>query len=300
MKVQEKEINQNFYTGLQRVELTDDQLNIIFPMIVMYPTNTPETEEKLGPYSIDVAKNAPPKQGQFPLVLISHGTGGTPLVYRTLARHLVRNGFIVGLPEHPFNNRNNNTKEGTVDNLTLRPRHLSMAVDWFFNSRDFSGHIKSDAVSLIGHSMGGYTALAAVGGVPTSFPHESPDGQPHLIHVTPDSRIKSIVLLAPATVWFKAKRALNAVDIPILMFVGEKDPYTPYFHGEIILNGVPDPEKVEHKIVKNAGHYSFLSPFPENMINPGFPPSQDPPGFNREHFHQEMNAEITEFLLRYT
>lgn len=190
--------------------------------------------------------------------------------------------------------------EGTVENLTHRPRHIRMAADWFFNSKDFAGVLKPDAVSLIGHSMGGYTALAAAGGVPTSFPYESTDGQSQLIQVTPDPRIKSLVLLAPASVWFKADGALNAVDIPILMLVGEKDQYTPSFHAQIILNGIPDHEKVLHRIVENAGHFSFLSPFPEAMSNPSFPPSQDPLGFNRESFQHELNEEITDFLLRNT
>ncbi|MCY9514785.1 alpha/beta hydrolase family protein [Paenibacillus apiarius] len=277
--MQEKKVmNRCLFAGCQEAELVDDQMGITFPMIVMYPTSTPEKTERLGPYYLAISKNAAPQEGAFPLILISHGTGGSPLVYRTLARNLARNGFIVGMPEHPFKNRNNNTMEGTVENLTHRPRHIRMAADWFFNSKDFAGVLKPDAVSLIGHSMGGYTALATAGGVPTSFPYESADGQSHLIQVTPDPRI----------------------NIPILMLVGEKDQYTPSFHAQIILNGIPDHEKVQHRIVENAGHFSFLSPFPEAMTNASFPPSQDPLGFDRESFQHELNAEITDFLLRNT
>lgn len=82
------------------------------------------------------------------------------------------------------------------------------------------------------------------------------------------------------------------------MLVGEKDRFTPYFHAEIILNGITDSTKIQHKIVENAGHFSFLSPFPKEMTNASFLPSQDPPGFNREYFHHELNEEITEFLLK--
>jgi predicted dienelactone hydrolase len=294
----EKDKNRETFAGYQKVELVDEQLGISFPMFVMYPTNTPEKAENFGPYCLNISRNAKLQDGVLPLVLISHGTGGTPLVYRTLARHLARNGFIVGMPEHPFNNRNNNTLEGTVKNLTIRPRHISTAVDWFFNSKDFARILKPNTVSLIGHSMGGYTALAAAGGVPSSFPQESLDKQTHLIHIKPDSRIKSLVLLAPASVWFKAEGALKAVDIPILMLVAERDEFTPYFHAQIILNGVPDRDKVQHRIVENAGHFSFLSPFPENMTNTSFLPSQDPIGFNRESFQHELNSEILDFLLR--
>lgn len=295
-----KEMNRGMFAGYQEVELVYDQMDIAFPMIVMYPTCTPEKTERLGPYYLDISRNATAQKGTFPLVLISHGSGSSPLAYRTLARHLARNGFIVGMPEHPFNNRNNNTMERTVENLIHRPRHIRTAIDWFFNSVDFAEILKPDAVSIIGHSMGGYTALAAAGGIPTSFPYESKDGQAHLIHATSDSRIKSLVLLAPASVWFKADGALNAVNIPILMFAGEKDEHTLSFHAQIILEGVSDKMSIQYRVIKNAGHFSFLSSFPNSMINVKFPPSQDPDGFNRESFHKELNAEVLDFLLHNT
>ncbi|CAH8246437.1 alpha/beta hydrolase [Paenibacillus melissococcoides] len=90
---------------------------------------------------------------------------------------------------------------------------------------------------------------------------------------------------------------MNAVDIPIFMLVGEKDQYTPSFHAQSILNGIPDHEKVQHRIVEIAGHFSFLSPFPEAMTNASFPPSPDPLGFNRESFQHERNEEITRFFV---
>jgi hypothetical protein len=42
----------------------------------------------------------------------------------------------------------------------------------------------------------------------------------------------------------------------------------------------------------------FLSPFPPDLISPAFPPSQDPPGFDRAALHPLLNAEILTFLRR--
>lgn len=288
------------FVGYCEVELVDDHMGITFPMAVMYPTCTPGKIENLGPYSMNVSINSVPKEGIFPLILISHGSGGGHLLYHTLAHHLACNGFIVGIPEHPFNNRNNNSLEGTVENLTNRPRHLRTAINWFFVSMEFARFLKPDSVSIIGHSLGGYTALAVAGGVPTSFPHESSNKQPQQISVTPDHRVKALVLLAPASVWFMAKGALCEVNLPILMLTAEKDKYTPCFHAQIILDGVPENAKIQHRIVENAGHFSFLSPFPQSMTKEAFPPSQDPSGFNRESFHHELNAEVLDFLLHET
>ena len=289
------------FVGYCSVELADELSGVTFPMIVFYPTFTPEKTERLGPYSVDVAKGAEPREGVFPLILISHGSGGSHLVYRTLAHHLARNGFIVGMPEHPFNNRNNNTLEGTVENLINRPKHIRIAIDWFYDNWNYARLLKPDSVAIIGHSMGSYTALALAGGVPTSLPNESFDGRPRQISVTPDYRVKSLVLLAPAVPCFREEGSLTGVNVPILMLVGEKDEFSPYvFLAQLIQERVTDKTKIQYRVIENAGHYSFLSSFPESMTNVAFPPSQDPYGFNRESFHNELNAEVLDFLLHNT
>ncbi|MDR1621229.1 MAG: hypothetical protein LBS00_02515 [Synergistaceae bacterium] len=287
-------------TGCRSVELRDEPGHAAFPMTIMYPASECENLEEAA-HDSSVPKDAAPKgkRPSFPLVVISHGSGGTPLLYRTLARHLAGNGFVVGMPEHPFNNRNDNSLAGTVENLVNRPRHIRAAVDWFFGSKVFSPLLESNAVAVIGHSMGGYTALALAGGVPTPLPREA--GGEHTVHidVKADPRVKTLVLLAPAAAWFSARGALSGVKIPILMLVGEKDKHTPYErNARLVLDGVPDRAKIQCRIVKNAGHFSFLSPFPKHMVKESFPPSQDPPGFDRIRFHHAMNAEILDFLSR--
>lgn len=286
------------FVGYCEVELVDNYSGVTFPMSVMYPTDELGKIEALGPFSMDLSINAKPKEEKFPLILISHGSGGGNLLYRTLAHYLASNGFIVGMPEHPFNNFNNNTLEGTVENLENRPRHINITIDWFLENERFSKVLKADSISIIGHSTGGTTALAVAGGIPTSLPNESLDGKPKKIKVAHARKIKSLVLLAPGTVWFKDKGALSEVDIPILMITAEKDQFIQPFHAQIILDGVVDSSKVEHRTVENAGHFSFLSPFPEFMITPEFFPAQDPVGFDREKFHKELNIEILNFLMK--
>ncbi|BCN29173.1 alpha/beta hydrolase family protein [Anaeromicropila herbilytica] len=290
-----EEDNESF-VGYYEVELVDNNGGVSFPMSVMYPTDQEGKIEAIGPFLLDVSINAQPKEGRYPLVLISHGSGGGNLLYRTLAHYLAGHGFIVGMPEHPFNNFNNNTLEGTVENLENRPRHINIAIDWFLGSEKYSGVIKSDSISIIGHSTGGCTALSVAGGIPTSLPNESLDGKPRQIHVSHQKKISSLVLLAPGTVWFKEKGALSGVDIPILMINAEKDEFIEPFQARIVLEGVVDSGKVEQRIVENAGHFSFLSPFPEFMITPEFFPALDPVGFDRKKFHNELNLWIYNFL----
>jgi len=282
------------HVGYRSVELTVEDRR--FPLTILYPTEAAEQTERIGPYSIDVARNAAAKAGAYPLVMISHGRGGTPWVYRTLAYHLAANGFIVGAPEHPGDNRSDNSLENTVVNLGLRPRVLGMSIDWIRVS-DLADRLKPDSVSLIGHSLGSYTALAVAGGQPTSLPNQSPDGKAYRIDVARDHRIAAAVLLAPATVWLREPGALRGVTCPILMMAGAKDEITPpAYHAELLLKGVADPSKVTYRLVENGGHFSFLSPFPDFMKKASFPPAHDPEGFDRAAFLETMNAEIVTFL----
>ena len=282
------------FVGCRSLGIIDAELGLTFPLLVLYPTATPAQPEAIGPYTLEVALDAPIEPGPFPLVLISHGTGGTPLTHRLLAHFLARQGFVVGLVRHHANHRDDNAWHNTPQNLMARPRHLRLAIDGLL--AEFESALRSDWVAVIGHSLGGYTALALAGGQPGTLPHEHSDGTPQLIPVVADARVRALVLLAPATVWYRAPRALSAVRVPILLLVGEKDEWTPDFHAQIVLNGVADRDQVTYRVVENAGHYSFFSPFPPERTGPAFPPSQDPPGFDRAQFQTELQAEVLQFL----
>ena len=70
--------------------------------------------------------------------------------------------------------------------MTNRPRHIRTAINWFFDSEKFARFLKTDYISIIGHSMGGYTSLAVAGGIATSLPNESSDRQSKEVNVKHD------------------------------------------------------------------------------------------------------------------
>lgn len=95
------------------------------------------------------------------------------------------------------------------------------------------------------------------------------------------------------------ENALAEITIPILLLTAEHDEFTPKeWSSDIVLEGIQDRSTIQFKTISNAGHFSFLSPFPKAMCRPGFLPSTDPEGFNRVEFHEHLCAEIFNFLVK--
>lgn len=283
------------HVGCLRLEVHDPVQGAPIPTHLLYPTDAPPRTERFGPYRLDVAMDGPARAARAPLVIISHGTGGSPWPYRGLACHLARAGFAVALPLHPGNNHADDALAGTAALLVHRPRNLRRVIDAVAAHPRFGAGIAERAV-IVGHSMGGYTALALAGGRPWCSPREAVDGKPVPMEVEPDPRVVALVLLAPATPWYMGDGALSAVEVPILMRTGEADEYAPPWHGEIVLKGVPHPERVDHRVVPGAGHFAFQSPFPREMCRPGFIPALDPPDFDRAAYQPVLYREVEAFV----
>jgi predicted dienelactone hydrolase len=283
--------------GCRLLEVEDSIQGAVIPLALLYPAVGAESTEHFGPYTLDVARDAPAADGAWPLVVISHGHSGTPWAYRELAKHLALGGFVVALPAHTGNTRNDNTLAGTAANLANRPRHITLSIDAALAEPALKTHISTGGVAVIGHSIGGYTALAAAGGQPWTGPYEKKGAVPAPVPVTPDARIRALVLLNPATFWFVGE-SLRTVRLPILMRTGEKDQVTPAEHARNVIDGVADAALVEHKEIAGGGHFAFMSKFPPELTRPNFPPSQDPPGFDRAAIQPEFFADVVEFLRR--
>ncbi len=289
-------MNTAYTVGYRALEVDDPEQGVRLPAAVLYPAHAPAQTERFGPYALELASGAdvaagPPK----PLVVLSHGNNGSPWTHRALAAHLAQAGFVVALVEHLGNSRSDGSLTGTVANLQNRPRHVRLTIDAV--ERAMGSTVDVTRTGIVGHSIGAYTALAVAGGKASCAPNESPDGTPFALPVVKaDSRVRSLVLLAPAAGWFWADGSLADVHLPILLESGELDDLAPDMHAQVILRGVPDRAQVDHRIVAGAGHFSFQTPFPPAMVRPDFPPSQDPPGFDRAAFQPILHRDIEAFF----
>lgn len=283
--------------GGRALEVVDAVQGAQVPTWVLYPSRGAEQLERFGPYALPLAVGAAADGEQLPVVLISHGRGSSPWTFRGLAAHLARAGFVVALPEHPGNSRSDNSLDGTPANLLNRPRHVRLVLDAVYADEGLRGRLSTSGAGVIGHSIGAYTALASAGGEPSTMPHESPDGVAHRIPTERDPRVGALVLLTPAAPWLMGDGALASITASTLLLAGERDEFTPHEqYIEPLLRGLRGCARLTSRVVPGAGHFSFQSPFPPALTRPDFPPSQDPPGFDRAAFQPELYAEIEAFL----
>jgi predicted dienelactone hydrolase len=264
-------------------------------------------------YEMPVAQNAPVAEGAFGVIVVSHGAGGMALLHRDLAMALAAQGYVVAAPTHPRGKGNDISGFGV---WVGRPMQVSRVIDTVLENGELGSHIERERIGVVGHSNGGYTALAVAGAQPstsaeTAHCREHPDDAKfcgyggaaareakrevgHLPELR-DPRVRSIVLMAPNAARF-TDDALARVTVPVLVYAAEKDDLTRVrYHAERLARALPQAECV---VVRGAGHFSFIASFPTALKMVAGEGARDPDGFDRDALHEVMNREIVEFFNR--
>lgn len=110
----------------------------------------------------DVLQNAIPLPGKHPVVLLSHGMGGTYRSLNWLASGLAEKGAIVISVDHPNGTFADKDLQKMFNHWT-RVQDLETALDHVLVEKDFNGAIDPDHIYAAGFSFGGWTALS-IGG----------------------------------------------------------------------------------------------------------------------------------------
>ncbi len=140
---------------------------------IWYPADSAavETPHWVGPADSPLfavgsaALDAKLAHGKFPLVVLSHGTGGSALMLGWLATKLAAHGYIVAAVNHPGNNA---LEPYTPSGFSLwweRARDLSEVIDKMLADPEFGTHIDSGRIGAAGFSPGGYTMIEIAGGI---------------------------------------------------------------------------------------------------------------------------------------
>ncbi len=302
--------------GFRQIEFPDAVSGQRVPLLVWYPTSQASRPTQFGPYTLDVAPGALPAGGRRWLVMISHGTGGDPLSHAQLAIALARGGYVAAAPRHAKDNSRDWSGVGTYKVWYGRPRQISEGIDATLADPALGALIDPDRVAVVGHSAGGYTALALVGARADmdrarSHCRQHPDDgfcqvrRPDQTRVpapsvpipdSRDARIKAAIAMAPPGILLDPV-SLAKVGVPVRIYAAELDAVVPgRYDAEPLRQTIkPTPEFV---LVRGAGHDCFVEPFPEAVKRQAGEGATDPPGFDRAVFQEKLRREIAEFLDR--
>jgi predicted dienelactone hydrolase len=303
--------------GFRRLEVQDTAIGERFPVAVWYPTSEQPTTQAFGPYRLRVAQAAAPMNAGFGLVVISHGSGGDAFAHRDLAMTLASQGYVVAAPMHPRDNFQDRSGVGSISLWTDRPRQVSRVIDWALEDKALGPHIQRERIGVVGHSVGGYTALALAGAkasIDSLVQHcrETPEDARFCffggsaareanrkggeIRDLRDRRVRAIVLLAPVVALF-SDEALSTLAVPVRIYGAERDDLTPVQYHAGRLAEVLGP-KAEYILIKGAGHFSFIDSFPDALKDSVGEAGKDPIGFDRNAMHDTINLEIVAFFNR--
>ncbi|HET9024392.1 MAG TPA: dienelactone hydrolase family protein [Burkholderiaceae bacterium] len=173
-----------------------------------------------------VARDAPPAAcPRVPLVLFSHGLGGCGLQSTFLTEELARRGYVVAAPDHAdaatcgidgeaLRLQNLRTEQPLLEPARWteqseigRLNDLRAAIHQVGRDAALARIADTKGIGVVGHSLGGYAALAIGGAWPTWR--------------TPE--VKAVVALSPFVTPFIAHGTLSKLAVPVMYQGAEFD-----------------------------------------------------------------------------
>jgi len=258
--------------GFTTIEVPADAQGPALHGAVWTPCATPDT------------KDCPVAGAQLPLVVVSHGYGGSFRGHQDTAQALADAGFVVAAISH------------SSDNFQIR------------------GGPNDRISALATRTRGGYTALVLGGAVPDferlpPLPSSNCASAPTsplctlmqerfrellATPLTHDARIKAAVIADPFSPIFDAQ-GLKNVTLPIQLWTSAYggDGVTPESVAAVRRN-LPSPP--EWHVADKAAHFGFLPPCSTTQLAAKLEICNDEPGFDRAAFHVTFNAKVVEFL----
>jgi predicted dienelactone hydrolase len=281
---------------------------------IWYPANATASEHDVGLFTQVVEPDAAVSGGSHPLIVMSHGNGGTFESHYDTALALARAGFVVAAVTHTGDNYRDQSQ---ATHLALRPQAVHAVIDHMLSA--WSGHsaINPGKVGAFGFSSGGFTVLVSIGGVPDLSrvapyceghaaayvckllaAHSIPTGQQVLdTDWIADPRIKAAVVAAPAIGFTFTRPGLKRVLIPVQLWRAGDDTILPSpDYAEAVRDSLP--KRPEYHVVPGADHFDFLAPCSEPLAQlvPWICKERD--GFDRAAFHRTFDRDVVRFFTK--
>lgn len=308
---------------------------------IWYPVDAsvPEMPHEIGPpahplfHGHAAAANAPLSAAlaRYPLLVLSHGTGGTADSLDWLAAALAAQGYIVAGADHPGNNA---TAPLTRDGFMLwweRATDASEVLDGVLADPMLGPHVDPERIGAVGFSLGGYTVLELAGArtrlaaferfctspeadaichPPEAARLDDPAGASGLTldDLSPqtkasraragasyrDPRVKAVFAIAPALGEAFDGTSFADVRVPVSLLAGEADVTAPLTTNIRRIAGFMPNAPVE--MVPGASHYTFLDTCRAEVVARLATICQDGPGVDRDAVHRHAAEQAVRFF----
>jgi len=275
---------------------------------IWYPSRGTTRHQRIRFFEQDVVADGPPTGDRLPLIVMSHGMGGSFADHLDTAGALARNGFVVAALSHPADNWQDQSRVSQVED---RPAQLRLLITFLLNGWRFHEKVDPARIGAFGFSLGGFTVLAAAGGQPDPQRVQAAcAAHPELLECrllaahprsampwpdVSDPRIKALVVAAPALGFGFGRRGLEKVRIPVQLWRADDDRILPPpFDADAVRAALPRPP--EFHTVPGAGHLDFLAPCAATSAD--VPVCGSGPGFDRKAFHRRFNETVLRFFRR--
>ena len=259
-------IRGDFPVGVRTIQAFDVARNRQFPCEIWYPAAGRHTGQDLAPQTQDMfttregarrqaaVRDAKAHSGRYPLIIFSHHSGGHRRAATFLSTHLSSHGYVVAALDHSeivaaeLARKEGETAEQKAARaeawIANRVPDLCFLLDFLLQAESFAPEITLDGarIGIVGHSFGGWAALAA------------PDVEP---------RIRTIVALAPGGSSRPRPGILPAGlhfawqhDIPTLYLIAENDTPLPVAGMYELFERTPSKKLMV--VLRRADHCHFL------------------------------------------
>lgn len=279
-------------------------------------------------FAADLYFPTTPAEQPYPVVVISHGFNSDRTTYAYLAEHLASHGYVVVMPEHSGSNGQQiadwlrGRAQDAIDRTEFidRPLDVSYILDELEENSipdvRFKGRLNLTKVGILGHSYGGYTALALAGATPNfeQLRQACTSELDNTLNVslvlqcqalqTPeqpidlaDTRIQNVIAISPIGSNLFGKSGYQNINIPIMMITGGADTIAPALPEQIQpFTWLTTPEK-QLVLINNGTHFSTGNTSPTSPgVLPGFGDARGPSALARFYIKALSTASFGRYI----
>lgn len=173
--------------------------------------------------AVDARIHFPRGEGPFPLIVFSHGLGGSKDVFTEVTSHWASHGYIIVQPTHndegvSFSGGGMNPPENKVrERLENVVTVLDSVVRMERSVPGLEGRIDTNRIAVAGHSYGSFITMLA-GGLTVDF-----DGEGNIS--LEDERVQCILPISPSGRgdYGMNDDSFNMLELPAMFFTGTQD-----------------------------------------------------------------------------